>query len=294
MRDPVPTLHVSGADLQGEGSYVVAAPSSFGKRAYEVVTSSFAGARRSAGGASVDLLRMVQPFQIAALVAWLKNAAPGVNHVRVEDRSPIEVIDPFAFGQAEAAVMEYRLRVERHGSRNLSLFESATLLRDRGWSASAVEAALAHAHAVQPAVREHEEEGYQARVSEAKRTVASAFSKPRRARVVRFPVESVAAQESVCDNALREAMLQHDKVNGTAFWRVYETLMLAHVKAGEWLSFKQIQGLVAPFGVGRPAVERMVDAVAPTSERLVWSEVPSPKPPTLCVVGIGQGFQQFQ
>lgn len=123
----------------------------------------------------------------------------------------------------EWLVPKYRASAVKQNSRNKGLFETSCVGRDWGCSQSEVEAALVSEHISYPPLGPHVPETTEERRDEALRTIASAFSRPPRARVIPDGVPT----------SVREHLLQNKK--GSVL-RVLETLRRAGLSTDDIIS----------------------------------------------------------
>ena len=227
-------MRAPGADLQFEGAYVVAPPTSVGGQRWQV-THEAAVLRLDQVGA--DAL-----MQFVAL--WRLRCDGGPVEALAREREENEA-PPLSL--TEVALQSWYRRLARRGGRNQALFKAASLARDSGWSEAQGRAALMMSHVFQPPAGLHVAETPHQREVEARRTIRSAWCRPRRA----LP----AAREVLVGlpNSLREEMLALGEV---AALRVLEGLALAGVRAGRLMSEGGLCEVLGGFGIGRRSVQR--------------------------------------
>ena len=225
-------MRAPGADLQFEGAYVVAPPTCVGEQRWRV-THEAAVLRLDQADADA-LMRFV--------ALWRLRCAGGPVEALVRERdeaSPLNL--------TEAALQGWYRKLARRGGRNQALFKAASLARDSGWSEAQGCAALVLLHVAQPPTGPHGLETPRQREAEARRTIRSAWQRPRQ---VLRPARKEAAG---LPNSLREGLLAAGEV---AALRVLEGLALAGVRAGRLISERGLCELLGAFGIGRRSVQR--------------------------------------
>ena len=225
-------MRAPGADLQFEGAYVVAPPTCVGGQRWRV-THEAAVLRLDQADADA-LMRFV--------ALWRLRCAGGPVEALVRERdeaSPLNL--------TEAALQGWYRKLARRGGRNQALFKAASLARDSGWSEAQGCAALVLLHVAQPPTGPHGLETPRQREAEARRTIRSAWQRPRQ---VLRPVRKEAAG---LPNSLREGLLAAGEV---AVLRVLEGLALAGVRAGRLISERGLCELLGAFRIGRRSVQR--------------------------------------
>ncbi len=261
-------MRAPGADLQFEGAYVVAPPTSVGGQRWQVMHEA-AVLRLDQGGADA-LMQFVALWRlrcdggpVAALAReWEENEAP-----------PLSL--------TEVALQGWYRKLARRGGRNQALFKAASLARDSGWSEAQGGAALMMLHVAQPPAGLHVAETMRQREAEAWRTIRSAWCRPRRV----LP----PAREALVGlpNALREEMLVLGEV---AALRVLEGLALARVRAGRLVSERGLCELLGEFGIGRRSVQRALRSRLVRGQRIFNS--PRNPPRRAANAAVAQGQQQ--
>ena len=225
-------MRAPGADLQFEGAYVVAPPTCVGEQRWRV-THEAAALRLDQADADA-LMRFV--------ALWRLRCAGGPVEALVRERdeaSPLNL--------TEAALQGWYRKLARRGGRNQALFKAGSLARDSGWSEVQGCAALVLLHVAQPPTGPHGLETPRQREAEARRTIRSAWQRPRQ---VLRPVRKEAAG---LPNSLREGLLAAGEV---AVLRVLEGLALAGVRAGRLISERGLCELLGAFRIGRRSVQR--------------------------------------
>jgi len=263
----VPTyLHVEsrrapGADLQSDGRYVIAPPTA----GYQVIR----------GGQPLTLdksaLKALYGFLDAAVAAARPRYAVLAPVKQPPEPLP-EVVPPQPTISLSDLVTVYRMRAS-HGGRNQSLFRVALQARDAGYPRELVEQKLVDVHAAQQS-HEKPAESILARRAEARRTIASVYSRPPRR--PRLP------QTSVLPNTLREALVQRGQ---THVLRVIEGLRLLGSPTGELnpLTEREIREKLTGV-VGRHSILHALKSTYPDGKSVFHAvsdhKNPSPTPPT--------------
>jgi hypothetical protein len=227
----VSSCKVDGGDLKAEGGYVVGTGSRIGDATWQVMRDC-----RPKTLTRADLNRLLN--------------AVGKSPLRSKSRA---ISSAMSDGQSAGEL--YKREVVRTGERNNTLFNITIQFRDQGWSQAQVVDALAAIHAVQPPLQGQRSESYPARLREADKTIASAFSRPRRVEQ-RFHVESTLSD--TIDNGIREALLQ---CGGAAFLRAYEGLLLSGMTCGTTFTRKQagllLRGVVGDYSIRKALAMRV-------------------------------------
>ncbi len=239
---------VRGGDLKDEGGYVVGAGSLIAGKTWTVPHDA-------------PVLSLSQE-QLEQVLAFLKPQQTVFN-VRHDIK---EVTADFA-----SVLSEYQREVERTGERNNTLFKLAIKLRDQEISQAWTQQALAEVHAHQGADDGIASERFECRLHEAEKTIASAYSRPRRAEQRFTPKPD---QNDRIDNGIREALLKHP--NGTAFLRVYETLTQRGFVSDQ--AFTRLEALAVLKGIVGDYSLRKALKLSINGERLMC-EIPPPAPP---------------
>lgn len=222
-----------GADLQFDGSYVLAPPTCVAGRNWQVIHEAEALRLDQAGADAltgfIALWRLRHDGGPAATLSGgeLPVALPG--------------------GELETGVLRgwYR-RLAAQGGRNHALFRAASLARDCGWSWERTCEALAPAHVVQAPVGPHALETVAQRRREAQRTIMSAWRRPRR-------MPHSLRERRGLPNVLRESLLGQGDV---AAARVLDGLLLVGARGGRVLSERTLCRLVGGLGIGRRSVRQ--------------------------------------
>ncbi len=239
---------VRGGDLKAEGGYVVGAGSTIAGKTWTVLRDT----------PVLDLNRE----QLEKILAFLKPQ----QHIFNSRHDIKKVTADFA-----SVLSEYQREVERTGERNNTLFKLALKLREQGISQEWTRQALAEAHAYQGADEHKIAERFERRLCEAEKTIASAYSRPRRAE------QQFALKENQIeriDNGIREALLKHP--DGTAFLRVYESLSQRGLVSDQ--AFTRLEALAVLKGVVGDYSLRKALKLTIKGKRLI-RENPPPAPP---------------
>jgi hypothetical protein len=251
----VPSRKWAGADLKADGGYVVAPPTVFSSGQYLLELDSEP--------------RLIAADELQQIVNWFE--AEQQPDDLDASTLPITVTD------APTALALYQRSVSRYGSRAVGLFVTACQLRDRGWTAAAVEGSLAIAHVLMPHPAGLPSEPDEQRRKEAASAIRSAFKYP--VRPVRTPRQENVIGVAYSDNSAREALLQLDLHQGTAFWRCYDALCIQGVQPGEVLSYGELYTTLCKFGIGRRAVDGFLSAMVDGVFLVDRTAAPSPPPP---------------
>ncbi len=246
---PVKSQKVRGGDLKAEGGYVVGAGSVIAGKTWTLLHDA-------------PVLNLSSE-QLEQVLAFLRPQ----QHIFNTRHDIKEVTADFA-----SILSEYQREVERTGERNNSLFRLALKLRDQGMPQAWTQQALAELHAHQGADAAIVSERVERRLNEAEKTIASAYSRPRRAEQ-RFAPK--ANQSDRIDNGIREALLKHS--DGTAFLRVYETLTQRGFVSNQ--TFTRLEALAVLKGIVGDYSLRKALKLSINGERLI-REIPPPAPPT--------------
>ncbi len=246
----VQTRAYPGADLRGEGSYVVAPPTRVGEAAW-VVESDVQMRALS----SLDLRRILR--FLVALKARPVEIDP-FNELSSEDVQVSEFRHPV---HSEEIVALYR-RLVCNG-RNQALFKTALTARDSGLTGDETCLLLADVHAREPG---KDKETYESRYAEAVRTIASAYARPRRQLRNQSP--------TALSNAVREGLLQQGLM---PLARVLDGLYAAGMDGGQAFTEAEACQLLMQFKIGRRSV--MVALKAVVGNKLVFDIAKSPLNP---------------
>lgn len=231
VKFPVKTQKLHGADLKGEGSYVVGAGSEIAGHRWTVVNDA--------------PVREITPEELALVCTLL---AP-----EKKQTSPLTPEHPTCYLGKQDIQAVYEQQVQVFGQRNNSLFQTACLARDAGHSASWTVDTLAGLHAEMPAQDEHPPESYPARYREAERTIASAFNQPPRP----FYTTYVDEPASRLPNPLREELLKRS--DGPALLRTLEGLIIQGFKAGDCFCEGQVIQILQG-DIGQHSIRRALQA----------------------------------
>lgn len=259
-----------GADWKAEGAYVIAPPTRLGAGHYKL----------ERGGLPLK----IDAAQLQAIFAFLDEMTQ-IHHASPQPELPAPVEDtPIIIRNAQQALplgpqdlsVLYRHLAQRKG-RNQALFEVACRARDARWSQAEAETLLAALHVAQPSHGQHCPETPAQREREARRSIASAYTRPPRPQNTTAPA---------LPNRLREALLQAGLVNAL---RVLEAVFMAGLQGGmrvtEALLCEKLAGMV-----GRHSVRAALNVVLLDGEPLFARLDPSPRPltPTTVAPGIRQ------
>ncbi len=257
---PVKSQKVRGGDLKSEGGYVVGAGSVIAGKTWTVLRHA----------PVLDLTRE----QRDQILEFLKPQ----QHIFNARHDIKEVTADFA-----SVLSEYQREIERTGERNNTLFKLALKLRDQGIPQTWTQQALGEVHAYQGANEGIISECFDRRLCEAEKTIASAYSRPRRAEQ-QFALK--ADHSDRVDNGIREALLKHP--DGTAFLRVYETLIQRGFVSDQ--TFTRLEALAVLKGIVGDYSLRKALKLTINGERLI-REIPPPAPPTSADADPGGGLE---
>jgi len=241
----VPSRSFKGADLRGEGAYVVAPPTAVGNQCWQV-ENDLPLHQISA----IDLRRIAQFF--AASAASPQPVQPIASEFR-RDSTPEDLVTMYQ-------------QLAPNG-RNRALFQVAVQARDAGWSQSDVVLAVAGLHASHVKDRS---ETYKGRYAEAVRTIASAFS--------RRPHRGNSAASSRVSNALREWLLSNRQ---PALARVLDGLYLSGISPDDTFTEKVACDRLAAMGIGRRSVMAALGSCLSDQPFAVFEVVDSPRIPPI-------------
>lgn len=260
-----------GADWKAEGAYVIAPPTRLGGGQYKL--------ERGGLPLKIDAAQMQAIFAFLDEMTQIHHASPQPELPAPVEDAPIiirNVQQALPLGPQDLSAL-YRHLAQRKG-RNQALFEVACRARDARWSQVEAEMLLVALHVAQSALGEHRPETPAQREREARRTIASVYTRPPR------PQTNSTAQ--ALPNRLREALLQAGLVNAL---RVLEASFMAGLQGGmrvtEALLCEKLAGMV-----GRHSIRAALSAVLPDTEPLFARVDPSPRPltPTTVAPGIRQ------
>jgi hypothetical protein len=257
----VPSRHVAGIDLQSDGCYVVAPPTTLAGKAY-----------RSNGKLPLQLTDQ----QIRQIVGFINAIA----HKDALQESTPQVVPTARLSEAQAVAI-YRYHAPRMG-RNNALFQVAVRLRDAMWHIDDVMRVLVPLHARQPARGEsRRNETLEARKREAQATIRSAFTRAAR-QYHQQPMTHVP-------NTIREQLLKRSQVQVA---RLLDALVLRGATLGGRYTERQITELVRGC-VGRYSVLAALEAVFPDGTPIFEALRPFPRPHTLTYVALTEEDERF-
>ncbi|RMF68241.1 MAG: hypothetical protein D6742_05650 [Cyanobacteria bacterium J069] len=257
----LPSRKIPGLDIQGEGRYVVAPPSIINGHCYTVEID------QPPHNLTDDDIKQIGAFLAAQTQ---HDSALYADMLRTELTKPGKAATPHKHSDAaeteqphNSSLMNLHSSLATHlGSRNAALYRLSHQLRRSGHSESETIALLARLHADAKPLGPHAPETPAQRIAEAHRTIRSVYES---AYAPPIPTNgmnhSPQPNTTTVDQALREHLLQRDLHNGTAFLRVYEGLLSQGIKPGEQLTRRHMTALLQPLGIGRPAIERAVNAL---------------------------------
>ncbi|MBZ0281013.1 MAG: bifunctional DNA primase/polymerase [Anaerolineae bacterium] len=242
----VPSRSVRGADLRGEGTYVVAPPTRAGDCCWTVENDA------EPRLLSKSDLRLILGFMATATsispTACFQTPSRAISTPSIDHDQPSELRHlPIPFNEL---LMRYQQFVPL--GRNNALFQVAVQARDSGWVQHSLAMCLAPVHARQQASDGTTDEGYQQRYTEAVRTIASVYRRP-----ARKPQGSVPS--SYLSNPVRETLLKSDQVQ-TA--RVLDGLYLSGMCADALFTEREACSRLAVYGIPRAAVLAALKACA--------------------------------
>ena len=210
-----PSINASGLDLQSTGRYVVGPGSIVDGHCYTV--------SNPAPPLELSAERISQVVYFIAQRAVCRTWTPEVS--------------PAATGEQWQAsdAQNYYAALAAQGSRNPALFATAIAARDRGMSPDWTFKALARTHAHARAAGEHRNESEAQRLNEARRTIASAYSRPPR------PTGHQGFQDQIPTAARQE--LNRRKL--TAVWRFTQAARARGIRPGDKFSYSDVLRLLA-------------------------------------------------
>ncbi|MBL8161686.1 MAG: bifunctional DNA primase/polymerase [Anaerolineae bacterium] len=267
----VPSCKIPGLDVQADGRYVVAPPSMINGHRYTIQ-----------GDLPPHILTPSDVEQIKQFLRASDNSSHSPARPAARQTHP---------AQQPSLENHYTDLATQHGSRNTALYRLSHEARRSGYTETQTREALADLHATTRPVGTHNRETYEQRLQEANHTIHSAYqaryAAPRTGQVV-------PDGTTVCDQAVREHLLQRDKVEGTAFLRVYEGLLSQGVKPGDDLTYAQMYGLLSPLGIGRPAIIRALKTEAEGNARLIQPQsAPFPRTHTRLTTDLDKEQESF-
>jgi len=213
----VPSHQFVGGDIKGERSYVIAPPSRI-------------------DGFQYQELKEISPLELSReemyeVLNYLQSGPVGARVGR-----------PRGYGEEKTDLVLLYGRLAPQLGRNNALYRCASIGRDEGLGESDVVALLGQAHVWEADRQGMRAESPESRLSEALRTIASAFRK-------RY---GSSVYGSGIPNSLREFLLQ--KQRSTVLIRLLEVLRLARWREGEWFTLGEAMSAAARFGLNRKSV----------------------------------------
>ncbi len=213
----LPSHQFVGGDIKGERSYVIAAPSQIGAFRYREVKD-------------------ISPLELSN--EELDEVLNFLQSGPLVDR----VATPRGDSQEKADLLPLYRRLAKQMGRNNALYRCASVARDEGLGESEVVALLGQVHVWEADRHGMRAESPESRLSEALRTIGSAFKKG----------HGISVYGSGIPNSLREFLLQ--KQRSTVLIRLLEVFRLAKWREGEWFSLGEAIGTAAGFGLNRKSV----------------------------------------
>ncbi len=217
VEQSVPSHQFDGGDIKGERSYVIAPPSRIAGHQYKAVKELSALPL-----SKQDLSEVLNYLQSVAAAA----------RVLVPRGGSIEKTDLLAL---------YK-RLANQLGRNNALYRCASIARDEGMVETEALAVLGQAHVLQADPPGNKAESPASRLSEALRTIASAFKKGC----------GMSVYGAGIPNTLREFLLQ--KQRSTVLIRLLEVFRLAKWREGNWFRLGDAIAAAAGFGLNRKSV----------------------------------------
>lgn len=245
-----PTMHGTGIDLQAEGAYVVAPPTTVDGFTYNVAR---------------DLpLHTLLPFEIAIIQNFIQSPK---RKVTIPSKRPSQPTAPNHHITINHIQQLYRDTLNI--GRNNALFWVSCLARDYGFTQAEVDNAMIILHANQPTPPNHPPETYASRTREARNTIASAYSRLPR------PIKPYQPITPQLPNALREMLLE-EKMMGVL--RTIEGLRLVGITPGTQFTaadaLDRLRGII-----GRDTIRNALNAVAPQTGMSVFNPPRTPPGP---------------
>jgi hypothetical protein len=249
----IPSRRLQGLDVQSDGRYIIAPPTTIDSSPYRVVRGGFP---RELSRAELHQLQLfieeVASVQQRAASPAVPTAAPTAEEA---PRIPMRTAEE---------CRNYYLAVAPYAGRNTALFCAALMMRDTGWTYGDTLVVLQPLHVM---LARPDERAAQ-REREAEATIRSAYS--------RAPRPPQHAKRGL-PNSLREALLQRDQV---ALLRVLDGLLLDSVPTGALLTEKEIVERLSG-RVGRYSILQALQATINGSVIFVpQSPFPRPHTPT--------------
>lgn len=256
-RTKVLNKRLAGADLQGQGRYVVAPPSVIQGKAWRVIHGV-----EPLSLSQADLQRIESFLETYAYVQAENSVSGGVAMPEFGPTRPItdnlslsvEGWTAKADLSPEKAVRWYQGKA-RQGSRNMALFSTALVMRQAGWSEAKTCAVLAPVHSLQVPLKAHVFETVEQRRNEAEKTIHSAY---------RYRLNTrVKVQKTQLPNSLREHLLQQ---GFAAVARVLEGLLAQGISAGKTFTERSASSALSVLGIGRRSVLKALQILRIKSE----------------------------
>ncbi len=233
-----PTMRGNGVDLQAEGAYVVAPPTTINGFTYTIAK---------------DLpLHTLIPAEIALIQRFIQSSKHGT------------VAKPLTPTSATLTTPDHHITVDHIQrlylesltiGRNNALFWVSCLARDYGISQSELTRAMVNLHASRPTPAGHRPETHASRTREAYNTIASAYSRPPR------PIKPYQPVTAQVPNHLREIMLQIKMMDAL---RTIEALRLVgitpHTQFTAQEAIERLRGIV-----GRDTIRNALNSTAPNT-----------------------------
>ena len=213
----VPSHQFAGGDIKGERSYVIAPPSQISGFRYRAVKDS--------------LPLELSKAELSELLNYLQGGS--VEGRVAASRSPV---------QEKTDILVLYRRLAKQLGRNNALYRCASVARDEGLGESDVVALLGQTHVLEADRRGMRMESPESRLSEALRTIASAFQKG----------FGMSVHGNGLPNSLREFLLQ--KQRSTVLIRLLEVFRLSKWREGGWFSLGEAITAAARFGLNRKSV----------------------------------------
>ncbi|MEM6529039.1 MAG: bifunctional DNA primase/polymerase, partial [Chloroflexota bacterium] len=235
----------TGIDWQYNGRYVVTAPTRIGDAVWSV---------------SHDVLPLtLSQSDVDTINAFLDSQTTVHKPQIATDVQPILHEHPPTLLSASQLTPERILHhydSQLHRGRNNALFATACWVRDCGGSVEQA-SVLVHTHAHQQAIAPHAPESTDTRLSEALRTINSAFSRPAGFRS--------GNRYRYIPNSLREKLLS---VKQTALLRVLEAIVSAGWRAGKQFTRAMLLKLCERSRIGDWSVRKAIAALTPDEKQV--------------------------
>lgn len=213
----VPSHQFAGGDIKGERSYVIAPPSQISGYRYRAVKDS----------SPLELSKA----ELSELLNYLQSGPIGGR-----------IASPRGPGQEKTDILALYRRLAKKLGRNNALYRCASVARDEGLGESDVVALLGQTHVLEADRQGMRAESPESRLSEALRSIASAFKKG----------YGMSVHATGIPNSLREFLLQ--KQRSTVLIRLLEVFRLAKWREGAWFTLGEAIAAAARFGLNRKSV----------------------------------------